>query len=344
MADAVIVVRHPDRSSGRRRRARSSDLDAFDLAKASFSEALKRSASRSRTSTTSSSARRSRAAASSRATPPSSRLDARFRASPHNRHCASSLAPIQSAAASIRAGMDRVVIAGGAESLTQIRPPGQASSCRHRTRASSRGRRRATRPRREAPDQRHVHHRRVTHRESSQTSSREEQGEWAYHSHMRASRPPDQGRFRERDLRRWRCPSGGSAAETRLFDVDEPPRRDTTLEKLARCPPLHPEIDGFSDHGRQLVGSQRRRLRGRCPPTRDYVEAMGSSRWRSSGRGRRPGVRAPRTGLGPTLAIPRRLERAGLDRCRPRPGRDQRGVPRRWPWRRRVSSACRTRS
>ena len=34
----------------------------------------------------------------------------------HNRHCASSLAAVQSAAASIRAGMDRAVVAGGAYS------------------------------------------------------------------------------------------------------------------------------------------------------------------------------------------------------------------------------------
>ncbi len=36
----------------------------------------------------------------------------------HNRHCASSLAAVQSAAASIRSGMDRVVIAGGVNSAS----------------------------------------------------------------------------------------------------------------------------------------------------------------------------------------------------------------------------------
>ena len=34
----------------------------------------------------------------------------------HNRHCASGLAAVQSAAASIIAGMDRVVVAGGVQS------------------------------------------------------------------------------------------------------------------------------------------------------------------------------------------------------------------------------------
>src|SRR3954467_15627921 len=35
-----------------------------------------------------------------------------------NRHCASGMAAVQGAAASIRAGMDKVVIAGGSESLS----------------------------------------------------------------------------------------------------------------------------------------------------------------------------------------------------------------------------------
>src|SRR5215470_2979854 len=35
-----------------------------------------------------------------------------------NRHCASGMAAVQGAAASIRAGMDHVIIAGGAESLS----------------------------------------------------------------------------------------------------------------------------------------------------------------------------------------------------------------------------------
>ena len=33
---------------------------------------------------------------------------------------------------------------------------------------------------------------------------------------------------------------------TVTFEVDEHPRRDSTLEKLASLKPLHPEIEGFS--------------------------------------------------------------------------------------------------
>ena len=48
-----------------------------------------------------------------------------------NRHCATSLATIQHAAASVRSGMDRVVVAGGVQSFsTAPAPPG---ACRART-------------------------------------------------------------------------------------------------------------------------------------------------------------------------------------------------------------------
>ena len=42
------------------------------------------------------------------------------RASRYNRHCASGMAAVQGAAASITAGMDKVVIAGGAESISTL--------------------------------------------------------------------------------------------------------------------------------------------------------------------------------------------------------------------------------
>ena len=80
----------------------------------------------------------------------------------HNRHCASSLASVQSAAASIRAGMDRVVIAGGAESLTQSpqvfkKQKGSYSGVDAVALAEPPRHARGARPR-------HVDHRRVEHR------------------------------------------------------------------------------------------------------------------------------------------------------------------------------------
>ena len=53
----------------------------------------------------------------------------------------------------------------------------------------------------------------------------------------------DEGRLRD-EIFAVEVPVGRN--ETRVFDVDEHPRRDTTLEKLAALPVLHPEIPGFS--------------------------------------------------------------------------------------------------
>jgi acetyl-CoA C-acetyltransferase len=56
--------------------------------------------------------------------------------------------------------------------------------------------------------------------------SREEQDEWALRSHQRAVAATDEGRFREEIV-----PVGD-------FDVDEGPRRDTSLEKLSALKPV----------------------------------------------------------------------------------------------------------
>ncbi len=56
--------------------------------------------------------------------------------------------------------------------------------------------------------------------------SREDQDEWALRSHQRAAAAIDEGRFREEIV----------AVDT--FDTDEAPRRDTSLEKLSKLPPV----------------------------------------------------------------------------------------------------------
>ena len=68
--------------------------------------------------------------------------------------------------------------------------------------------------------------------------TREEMDEWALGSHRKAIAAIDEGRFKE-EIRPIDTPHG-------LFDTDEHPRRDTTIEKLASLKVLHPEIEGFS--------------------------------------------------------------------------------------------------
>ncbi len=222
----------------------------------------------------------------------------------HNRHCASGLAAVQSGAASIRAGMDRVVVAGGTHSQstsprTTRRVPGteewdEWSSPSHR----------------ETPD--------APNRDMSITVGwnaavaagvrREEMDAWALRSHERAIAAIDAGSFTE-EIFGIEVP--GPDGTTRTFAVDEHPRRGTSLEKLAALKPLHPEIEGFSitagnaggvnDGAAAMVLAERRVADdlGLEPLARVVA-------WASAG------VPPAQTGLAPTVAIPKALDRAGI--------------------------------
>jgi len=223
----------------------------------------------------------------------------------HNRHCASSLAAVQTAAAGIMAGMDRVVIAGGTESLS--RSPQVFRKLKGSYAGVEPWLSPSHRSTPEAPD-----------RDMSITVgwntaqrcgiTREEQDEWAYHSHMRAIAATDEGRLRD-EIFGVDVPV--AKGETRVFDVDEHPRRSTTPETLAALRPLHPEIPGFSI----TAGNSSGLNDAACALvlcSSDYATAHGLEvlakvrSWASAG------VPPAETGLGPTVAVPKALERAGL--------------------------------
>jgi acetyl-CoA C-acetyltransferase len=223
----------------------------------------------------------------------------------HNRHCASGMAAVQTAAASIRAGMDRVVIAGGTESITQSpqvfkKLPGQYSGIQQWLSPSH--------P--ETPDAPTMDMSITVGWNTAQRCNvtREEQDHWAYHSHMRAVAATDEGRLRD-EIFAVDVPV--SRTETKQFEVDEHPRRDTTMEKLAALPPLHPEIPGFSI----TAGNSSGLNDGACAMVLcgdGYAQDHGLDplaivrSWASAG------LPPADTGLGPTLAIPKALDRAGL--------------------------------
>jgi len=68
--------------------------------------------------------------------------------------------------------------------------------------------------------------------------SRQEADEWAVRSHQKATTAIDSGRFREEIVP---IPIPQRKGEPTIFDTDETPRRDTTLEKLATLPPVYPD-------------------------------------------------------------------------------------------------------
>ena len=224
----------------------------------------------------------------------------------HNRHCASGMAAVQTAAANIRAGMDRVVIAGGSESISQSpqvfrKLPGPYGGVQQWLSPSH--------P--ETPDAPTMDMSITVGWNTAQRCdvTREAMDDWAYQSHQRAVAAIDEGRFRD-EVFAVEVPVG--RGERKIFDTDEHPRRDTTLEKLAALPPLHPEIPGFSITAGNASGLND----GSCALVltddayaRDHdLEVLATVRsWASAG------LPPADTGLGPTVAIPKAAARAGIE-------------------------------
>ncbi len=210
-----------------------------------------------------------------------------------NRHCAAGLAAVQGAAASIRAGMDRLVIAGGVNSAS----------------SSPRFKRRAgeefvdwfppTHP--DRPDAPNMDMSITVGWNAAVRAgvSREEMDAWALRSHRNAIAAIDEGRFKQ-EIVPIDTPHG-------LFDTDEHPRRDTTLEKLSSLKPLHPEIEGFSITAGNACGGNDAAAALTIASDTLGLPALGTVlSWASVG------VDPAETGLAPVEAIPKALARAGL--------------------------------
>jgi acetyl-CoA acetyltransferase family protein len=219
-----------------------------------------------------------------------------------NRHCAAALSAVQIAAGSIRAGMDNVIIAGGTESLSstpRVLKAEPASSGKYEPWFSP-----THTPTPQAPNRDMS----ITVGENTARMAgvtRLEADTWALHSNLRAAAARDQGIFDDEIVP---VPLPGGSA---FFEVDEQPRADTTLEKLAALPVLHPELpdatvtagnaSGINDGAAavMVVSDDFAAAHG--------LEILGRIRsWASVG------IEPERTGLAPTLAIPKALDRAGM--------------------------------
>ncbi|MCU1352168.1 MAG: acetyl-CoA C-acetyltransferase [Acidimicrobiales bacterium] len=222
-----------------------------------------------------------------------------------NRHCAAGLSAAQIAAGSIRAGMDRVVIAGGTESLSSM-PRSLKSQP-----ASSRDYQPWMSPsHRETPEapafDMSITVGENTAREAGLT--RADVDEWALRSHHMAAHSIAEGWFQE-EIVPVEVPDG--AGGTRRFDTDEHPRADSTLERLASLPTLHPELAdatvtagnaaGLNDAAAALVLT-----------SDDYAAAHGVAPLARIRSWASVGVDPSRTGMAPIDAIPKALGRAGL--------------------------------
>ena len=218
-----------------------------------------------------------------------------------NRHCAAGLSALQVAAGSIRSGMDRVVVAGGTESLSSLprtlkSVPASAGDYQPWMSASH-----PETPAAPAWDMS------VTVGENTARLagvSRAEADDWALRSHLNAAASIAAGHFRD-EIVPVPLPDG------RVFDTDEHPRATTSAEKLAALKVLHPDLDGAVITAGN-AGGLNDAAAAVMVTAGDYAESHGLKplarivAWSSVGVD--PGL----TGLAPVLAIPRALERAGL--------------------------------
>ncbi len=221
-----------------------------------------------------------------------------------NRHCASGMAAVQGAAASIRAGMDRVVIAGGTESISSS--PGSM-----KRKLGTDDMEPWMSPSHPATPDAPAFDMSITvgwNTAQKANVTREEMDYWAYESHRRAVDAIDAGKF-EGEI--FPIEVTKRDGETVTFAVDEHPRRGTTMEKLASLKPLHPEIDDFSITAGNSSGLNDAAAAIMIVDS-DYAQVHGLKpmavikSWASSG------VPPHDTGLGPTYAIPKALDRAGM--------------------------------
>jgi 3-oxoadipyl-CoA thiolase len=139
--------------------------------------------------------------------------------------------------------------------------------------------------------------------------SREEQDRFALQSHRRAVAATEEGRFAEQIVP-VEVPPRSKREESRKLEADEGPRRDTSMEKLAKLKPAFREggtvtagnSSTLNDGAACLVlgsGEAAREL-GKQPLAR--ILSIGVA-----------GVDPAFMGIGPMVAIPKALERAALE-------------------------------
>jgi len=135
--------------------------------------------------------------------------------------------------------------------------------------------------------------------------SREEQDRLAYESHMRAIKAIDEGRFKEEIVPVEVRQKKGVT----VVDTDEHPRRDTSLEKLAKLPPVFKEggtvtagnASGINDGAAALLLMERKAAEDAGLEPRLKILSYASA-----------GVDPAYMGLGPIPAIRKALKMAEL--------------------------------
>ncbi|MCK9462311.1 MAG: thiolase family protein [Proteobacteria bacterium] len=138
--------------------------------------------------------------------------------------------------------------------------------------------------------------------------SRQEMDEFALASHQKAVAAIEEGRFKDETVPVV-IPAKGKRPEV-VFDKDETPRKDTTLEKLAKLPPAFKK-----EGGRVTAGNACGMSDGACAlvlTTRERAKAQGAKPLFSLVSYAQAAVDGRYMGEGPGVSIPKALEKAGM--------------------------------
>lgn len=136
--------------------------------------------------------------------------------------------------------------------------------------------------------------------------SREAQDEFALESHRRAVAARDEGRFKD-EIVPVEVPQ--RKGDPVVIDADEPPRPDTTLERLAQLKPA------FEDNGTVTAGNSSGINDGAAAVLLASAEMVTEQGWKPLARivtSAVAGVEPKRMGVGPVFATRKALARSGL--------------------------------
>ena len=219
-----------------------------------------------------------------------------------NRYCASGSEAIAIASAKIQAGMADCIIAGGTESMSYI-PMGGYKPVPETDVAKSH------------PDYYWGMGYTAEEVANQYKISREEQDQFAFESHMKALKANEEGRFANQIVSipvEYNFLDENQKMQTKKFDfsVDEGPRKDTSLEGLAKLRPV------FANGGSVTAGNSSQMSDGAAfviVMSEEMVKELGLEPEARLVAYAAAGLEPRIMGMGPLYAIPKALKQAGLD-------------------------------
>ena len=219
-----------------------------------------------------------------------------------NRYCASGSEAIAIASAKIQAGMADCIIAGGTESMSYIPMGGYKPVPESHVAKSN-------------PDYYWGMGYTAEEVANQYQITREEQDQFSFESHQKALKANETGRFKDQIVPipvEYNFLDENQKMQTKKFDfsVDEGPRKDTSLEGLAKLRPV------FANGGSVTAGNSSQMSDGAAfviVMSEEMVKELGLEPEARLVAYAAAGLEPRIMGMGPLYAVPKALKQAGLD-------------------------------